>query len=132
MRSASNFNNSSHSIHLLINTMSVASLRTLDEFHSAIGQGSEADSFAIVDFSATWCGPCKVISPIFEKLASEDQTGKVKYYKVDVDEAREIASEAGISAMPTFIVYKKGSPVDSLKGASQPGLTQLIAKCHQN
>ncbi|OAV90709.1 hypothetical protein PTTG_28217 [Puccinia triticina 1-1 BBBD Race 1] len=102
--------------------MSVASLRTLEEFHSAIGRGSEEETFAIVDFSATWCGPCKVISPIFENLAAEDKTCKVKYYKVDVDESREIASEAGISAMPTFIVYQKGSPVDSLKGASHEGL----------
>ncbi|PLW16348.1 hypothetical protein PCASD_22420 [Puccinia coronata f. sp. avenae] len=52
-------------------------------------------------------------------------SGKVKYYKVDVNECREIASEAGISAMPTFIVYKKGSPIDSLKGALADGLAKL-------
>lgn len=40
----------------------------------------------MIDFWATWCGPCKMISPIFEKLAAADQSGKVRYYKVDVDE----------------------------------------------
>jgi thioredoxin 1 len=117
-----------HSIHFL--KMSVAPLSTLEAFHKAFGRGSEEECFAVVDFCATWCGPCKVILPVFEKIASEDMSGKVKYYKVDVNECREIASEAGISAMPTFIVYKKGSPIDSLKGASADGLAKLVRQCH--
>ncbi|KAH9467436.1 hypothetical protein Pst134EA_011082 [Puccinia striiformis f. sp. tritici] len=108
--------------------MSITPLKTLQEFHSAIGKGSEEECCAIIDFWATWCGPCRVISPQFEKLASEDTSGKLKYYKVDVDEAAEIASEAGISAMPTFIVYKKGTAVESMKGASAAGLAALIGK----
>ncbi|KNE89038.1 hypothetical protein PSTG_17504 [Puccinia striiformis f. sp. tritici PST-78] len=67
--------------------MSITPLKTLQEFHAAIGKGSEEECCAIIDFWATWCGPCRVISPQFEKLASEDTSGKLKYYKVDVDEA---------------------------------------------
>ncbi|KAI8461999.1 thioredoxin-like protein [Phakopsora pachyrhizi] len=111
----------------------VEALKKLDEFNKAVGDctvkdAGSGDIVAIIDFSATWCGPCRVISPIYEKIASEDNSGKLKYYKVDVDESPDIASKCGISAMPTFIVFKNGSPVDTMKGADQKGLMQMINK----
>lgn len=107
----------------------VLPLCSLEEFNKAIGVNSDDESFAVIDFWATWCGPCRFISPVFEKIASEDQSSKVKYYKVDVDEAKDIAAAAQISVMPTFIVYKKGAPIESLKGANPGELTKLVTKC---
>ena len=80
----------------------------------------------IVDFTATWCPPCKMIGPIFVQLASENPTVTMK--KVDVDENAEAAAAAGIQAMPTFKVYKDGAEVEQMQGASKDGLAAMVAK----
>ncbi|KAL4744783.1 hypothetical protein BDW72DRAFT_187866 [Aspergillus terricola var. indicus] len=64
----------------------------------------------VVDFFATWCGPCKAVAPVVGKF-SETYTG-VKFLQVDVDKARSIAQEHQIRAMPTFVLYKDGKPLD--------------------
>ncbi|KAI9638928.1 thioredoxin-like protein, partial [Dioszegia hungarica] len=69
----------------------------------------------VVDFWATWCGPCKLISPHFEKL--EQKYPQIKFVKVDVDEQAEVAQEVGVRAMPTFVAYNKGEKVKDLTGA---------------
>nr|ALG35748.1 thioredoxin-like protein-1 [Inonotus obliquus] len=96
--------------------MTVTVVKTLDEFKSIISK----DKPTVFDFWATWCGPCRVISPIFEKLS--ESTGDVEFYKVDVDEASDIAQEVGIRAMPTFVLFKNGSKVDELVGANPAAL----------
>ncbi|KAG7669069.1 hypothetical protein KSW81_004078 [Nannochloris sp. 'desiccata'] len=80
----------------------------------------------VVDFSATWCGPCRMISPEFEKLSTEF-TGIV-FLKIDVDEVEAVAAACGISAMPTFQVFKDSAKVDELVGASKDRLRTLIEK----
>jgi thioredoxin 1 len=80
----------------------------------------------IVDFSATWCGPCRMIGPEFAKLSEEFTS--VVFLKVDVDQVESVASKCGISAMPTFQVFKDGQKVDELVGASKDKLKELIAK----
>ena len=79
----------------------------------------------VVDFFATWCGPCKMIAP---KLAewSEELAGKAHFIKVDVDEASELAAEYKISAMPTFKIFKKGEVVDTILGANPAPLKAKI------
>lgn len=62
----------------------------------------------LVDFSATWCGPCQRLSPIVEKFAT-DNVGKVKVVKVDIDEASNIASDLKIRGVPTLMVFKEGA-----------------------
>ncbi len=74
----------------------------------------------VVDFWAEWCGPCKILAPIIDELAKE-YTGKVVFAKLNVDEARDIAINYGISAIPTLIFFKKGKPVDALIGVLPKG-----------
>ena len=65
------------------------------------------DGVVIVDFFADWCGPCKMLAPIFEEVGNEME-GKAKFIKVNVDEARDIADKFRISTIPTMIVLKNG------------------------
>ncbi|MEI6078953.1 MAG: thioredoxin [Verrucomicrobiota bacterium] len=70
----------------------------------------------LVDFWAEWCGPCKMIGPVLNELATE-QDGKVVIAKVNIDEAPELAARFGITAIPTLIVFKNGQTVTTLRGA---------------
>ena len=69
---------------------------------------------AVVDFSATWCGPCRMIAPILEEIAEE--TG-LKIAKVDVDECGELAAQFGIMSIPTLMVFRNGKLVNKAVGA---------------
>lgn len=83
--------------------------------------------YTIVDFYATWCPPCKTIAPVYAQLgAAHTVPGKVAFLKVNVDEQREIAAQYGISAMPTFLVFKDGKQVDEVKGADVRRLKSVV------
>jgi thioredoxin 1 len=69
-----------------------------------------------VDFWATWCGPCKMIGPLFEELSNE-YVGKVKFAKVNVDENPKTPSNFGVRGIPTVIMFKDGKAVDQIVGA---------------
>jgi thioredoxin 1 len=84
------------------------------------------NTHVIVDFTATWCGPCKRIGPVFDKLAGE--TTGLKFVKVDVDELEETAKKCDVSAMPTFQVYVNGKKVAELLGAAESELRAMITK----
>lgn len=71
-------------------------------------------------------GPCKAIAPFFEEL-SKKYTG-AKFLKVDVDELEDVSAHAGVSAMPSFFIYKDGQIIDRLVGASKDKLEALVAK----
>ena len=70
----------------------------------------------LVDFWAEWCGPCKMLAPVLNEVASE-QDGKAVIAKLNIDEAPELAARYGITAIPTLIVFKNGQPVATLRGA---------------
>tara|TARA_Y100000588_G_C13822670_1_gene740090 strand:- start:365 stop:694 length:330 start_codon:yes stop_codon:yes gene_type:complete len=70
----------------------------------------------LVDFWATWCGPCRMIAPIVEELSSEYE-GKAKVCKLDVDTAQKTAAEFGVRSIPTLLIFKEGKVADQLIGA---------------
>jgi thioredoxin 1 len=70
----------------------------------------------LVDFWAEWCGPCRMVAPTVAQLADEYQ-GKVKFCKLNVDQAREVASKYGIRSIPTLMLFKAGNVKDTIIGA---------------
>lgn len=82
-------------------------------FDEEINASSEP---VLVDFWAEWCGPCKMIAPILEEIA-EEQAGKLKVAKLNVDEAPAIAQRFEVMSIPTMIVFRDGKPAKRLVGA---------------
>ena len=80
-----------------------------DEFDSEIKNG-----VVFVDFFATWCGPCKMLSPIVDQVSEEIKD--IKFIKVDVDESFDIAKNYGIMSIPTLIIFKDGNPIAKQMG----------------
>ncbi|KAF3444747.1 hypothetical protein FNV43_RR14440 [Rhamnella rubrinervis] len=74
----------------------------------------------VIDFSATWCGPCKFMEPIFNHLSNKFTD--VDFVKIDVDELSSVAQQFGVDAMPTFVFVKEGKEVDRLVGATRDDL----------
>lgn len=85
----------------------------------------KAKGLTLVDFWATWCGPCRMVAPIVEELA--DEFPEVKVYKVDVDENQELALANKVASIPTFLLYKDGEVIKKIVGAvSKSELIQAI------
>jgi len=86
-------------------------------------------SVVVLDFHATWCGPCKVIAPVFEQLAREHASpNKVAFAKVDVDAAQGVAQIYAVRAMPTFVILKNGKEADRIQGADRAALTAAVGR----
>ncbi|UZJ54189.1 hypothetical protein CBS101457_003509 [Exobasidium rhododendri] len=105
--------------------MSVQAITSYEEFKKIIN----GDKVAAIDFWATWCGPCKMISPMFEKFAAAAPADKIAFYKVDVDEQDQISQEVGVKAMPTFVFFKNGEKLNEVVGAI-PQQLQVAIKNH--
>jgi thioredoxin 1 len=82
----------------------------------------------LVDFTATWCGPCKALAPVVEKLA-EEAGGKFKVGKLDIDEAPDVTKRYGVRGVPTVLVFKGGEKVDQHVGVTnRETLLKMLAK----
>jgi thioredoxin 1 len=86
---------------------------TPQEFQSEVLDSKE---LVLVDFFATWCGPCKMMAPVIDQL-SEEMDGKAKIFKIDVDEARDLAAKYRIMSVPTLMFFKNGEVADQIMGA---------------
>lgn len=85
---------------------------TDDNFEAEV---KNAQGVVLVDFFATWCGPCKMMAPVIDELSNEFE-GKAKIGKLDVDENNKSASEFGVQSIPTLILFKDGKEVDRMIG----------------
>ncbi|XP_006454115.1 hypothetical protein AGABI2DRAFT_189422 [Agaricus bisporus var. bisporus H97] len=104
--------------------MSITHINSLSQLNQILSKSKE--KLSVIDFHATWCGPCHTIAPTFEAL-SKKYTG-VNFLKCDVDAARDVASMYSVSAMPTFIFLKGDKKVDQVRGADRNGLENTLKK----
>lgn len=95
---------------------------TKENFQSETGEG-----IAVVDFSATWCGPCKMLKPVMEKL-SEEYKNKIKVFTVDIDKEGNIASDFKIRGVPTVIFFKDGKEIERHTGYTTIDVLKKIIK----
>jgi len=96
---------------------------TLENFETTVAQ----DGITFVDFWAEWCGPCKMFGPIFEKAAED--TPEIRFGKVDTEAQQQLSGMAGISSIPTLMIFRDGILLFNQAGALPgPALTELIGK----
>ena len=94
----------------------------LKEFNDSMFEGFKDEDVSVVQYSAAWCGPCKSLKPIMDKLAVEYKD-KANFYYADIeDSAINTASQAGIRGVPTVIIYRKGQEVDRKVGGVPEGV----------
>lgn len=101
-------------------------IHSSNELDTKLKAASRTLRLAILYFTATWCGPCRVISPIFTSLA--EKYPKAVFLKVDIDEARDVASSWNISSVPTFFFLRDGKEVDRVVGADKNALERKVAQ----
>ena len=100
----------------------MAKIINSQEFDNTIESG-----VVVVDFFATWCGPCKMLSPVIDELSGELEN--VNFVKVDIDQSLELAQQFRISTVPTMMIFKNGKPVETLVGfMPKDQLKNAIAK----
>ena len=88
----------------------------------------KSDKLVVVDLSAEWCGPCRMVGPIIDELSTE-YTGKVNFYKVNVDDEQELAGIFGIRSIPSMLfVPKEGKPKMSIGALPKEALVEAIDK----
>ena len=88
-------------------------IKSKDEFLKII----DTDNLVVVDFHALWCGPCKMLAPVLQSIASERT--EVKIIKIDIDEMQELAEEYNVTSVPTLKFFKNGKIIDESRGYIQ-------------
>ena len=105
--------------------MSEVLLATDQTFENEVMQSEQP---VLVDFSATWCGPCKRLEPIVAEIAG-DYTGRLKVVKVDVDQAPNTAAKFGVMSVPTLLLFQEGAVKDQVVGlVSKQALADRVDK----
>lgn len=90
----------------------VKQIETVKEYE----EFKDSDKLGIIDFWAPWCGPCKMLGPIFEEV-SKDYEGQVEFLKIDVDEVPDVASQFSVMSIPALFIVKGGEILDQTQGA---------------
>ncbi|GME71214.1 unnamed protein product [Ambrosiozyma monospora] len=117
LSSSSTSNSTNHNSNKMVNV-----IKSKDEFAKVTG----ASNLVVVDFFATWCGPCKMIAPLLEKFSKEYTSAD--FYKVDVDELPDVAAANEVSSMPTLLFFKAGELVGKVIGANPGAIKQALTK----
>ena len=100
-------------------------MATKQQFSSFEEMVAGSDVPVLVDFYATWCGPCQMMAKILEDVNTQMQ-GRLKVVKIDTEKYPQLASEYGIQALPTVVLFKQGQPVDRIEGVLPAG--QMMAR----
>lgn len=88
----------------------------------------KAEGLTVVDFSATWCMPCRMLAPILEQVA--DRKENVSFYNIDIDDSEEIAKRYRIFSVPTLLAFKEGKVIDSLVGLNSfDEVLEFVNRC---
>ncbi|XP_068611785.1 thioredoxin-like [Brachionichthys hirsutus] len=104
--------------------MGIIKVGNMEDFDAEMGKAG--GKLVVVDFTAAWCGPCKMIAPIFEAQSKLPENANVIFLKVDVDEATDVSSHCDVSSMPTFQFYKNGHKIEEFSGANKEKLLDFI------
>ncbi|KAL1810173.1 hypothetical protein ACET3Z_027163 [Daucus carota] len=102
------------------------SCHTIQAWEEQMQKGNDSKKLIVVDFTASWCGPCRIMAPFLAELAKK--LPSVTFLKVDVDELKSVAADWAVEAMPTFMFLKEGKIVDKVVGAQKEMVQQTIAK----
>ncbi|KTW32740.1 thioredoxin [Pneumocystis jirovecii RU7] len=106
--------------------MVVQEIQTVQEYERIV---EHSGNIVIVDFYATWCGPCKAIGPIFTSLSEHPKfLGNIVFARINVENVRSVASKVRVTSMPTFVVFVKGKEAERMSGAHRQQLELLIEK----
>eukprot|EP01018_Ginkgo_biloba_P015721 Gb_20967 [translate_table: standard] len=103
---------------------------SVQEWENNLKEANKQNQLVVVDFTAQWCGPCRVIGPVFNELSKKYQN--VTFLKVDVDEMKDVTAEWDVQAMPTFLFIKDGKEVARIVGARKDELEKRIAALAQS
>ncbi|MGL4913444.1 MAG: thioredoxin [Romboutsia sp.] len=90
----------------------MANIISTEEF---VNEVEYKEGVVVVDFFATWCGPCKMLAPVFESVG-EELEDSAEFYKIDIDESMELVQRFEVTTVPTVIVFKDGQEMDRLVG----------------
>ncbi|XP_057470122.1 thioredoxin H1-like [Actinidia eriantha] len=104
----------------------VIGCHSVDQWNAELQKGNESKKLMVVDFTASWCGPCRFIAPILADIAR--RMTHITFLKVDVDELKSVAEDWAVEAMPTFVFIKEGKVVDRVVGAKKEKLVEAIEK----
>ena len=92
------------------------------------GEVLDQNGVVVVDFWATWCGPCKMIAPVIDEIAGDLKN--VKFVKVDVDKNPSVANKFQVASIPTLVMFKDGKPIDKVIGFRPKNDLENIIKKH--
>lgn len=112
-----------------INSSSVIHIESKEHFEDVIKTNKHANPLFVLDFTATWCGPCKKMSPIFDKLSSDYSSNNAAIFmKIDIDQNQALSNIFEVTSIPQFTFIRNGIVLETFKGANADKLKSTVQK----